>query len=204
MAYPDLVTSAQVREHLTIATAQTGRDALIAELISRASIMIMEFAEREFFADGSLGSTRTFVYEGGGFLSFAPFDLRTLSSIVIDTDGTSPADTTLTADQYRLEPRQRRHGVYTGVELRGLSPVSMNSAVDYRPSRELEVTGTWGFSSVPEDVQEATILTVMHLFRHYGQAYPADGGFEVDLSSDGRRSMPFAAVEILRRYRRGR
>lgn len=204
MAYPDLTTLANVREHLTIAAAQTGKDTLISNLISRASLAIMDYTEREFITDPALTTTRKFVYYGGGRLNLAPYDLQSVSTITIDTDGTSPADTALTADQYRLFPRQPRHGVYTSIELRGLGPGVRDSSVDYTPTRELEIAGTWGFASIPEDVEEACILMVAHLYRHFAQAYSTSGiGDELDLAAEGRREMPFAAKEILRRYRRG-
>jgi hypothetical protein len=188
---------------MAVSSGQTGKDSLIEDLISRASLAIMEHARREFITDGSLSTTRLFVYEGGGILDLAPFDLRTLTSVTIDTDGTSPADTVLTADQYRCEPRSKRHGVWTHLQLRGLSPRPASSVDDWVPSREVEIVGTWGFAAVPEDVAQATILTVMHMYRHFGQAYQASAyGDGVDVTTEGRRALPFAAVEMLRPYRR--
>jgi hypothetical protein len=190
-----LVELSQVREHALLDDARDANDDLLEQLIDRASAHIIEHAQRQFEpVDGE--QTHAFRYEGGGRLSLAPLDARTISSVAVD-------GVTLAASRYQLLPLPAPHGVHTDLELRNVSPPSRTSAVDYQPSRIVEVTGEWGFEEVPAAVQEACILTVLHLFRHFATAYTAGGiGQEIDVTTDGRRALPFAAVEMLRPFRR--
>lgn len=190
-----LVTLDQIREHALLQEAQDAQDDLLESLASRASVQVERYTQRQFTKQTN-GGDKTYRYEGGGMLSLVPYDARTITTVKID-------DVELGATRWQALPVGKPDGVFTDVELRGVSPTPKASGHDYDPSRVVTVTGTWGFDSVPDDVEEAVILTVLHLWRHFAAAYTASGiGSEQDVQTDGRRALPFAAVEMLRPYRR--
>lgn len=207
-ASQDLCTVAQVREYMMRTTGQnTDNDALIQSEITRVSDAIMVYTGHEFVTLFGTGNNATpKVYDGvgtrhfehaGGMLILAPYTLRSLTSITMDTDGTSPANTVLTADQYRLRPVNNRDGVYTQVQLRGFAPAPRTSYLDYRPTRELTITGTWGYPAVPNNVVEAAICTVAFQLRD-GAFIGQD--FEGDASRYGSVMFPTKALNLLASY----
>lgn len=150
----DLVTVEDVRRFLQKQSTDTGQDPIIATLISRASKAIIRYTEREFAPAGSAGEARTFEYAGGSFLSLSPYDLRAITRVRLDIDEASP--TTLTSSDYRLYPNPASEGVYTAIRL---APYLIHSSTRWQ-QRLVEITGTWGFASVPEEVKHWTIVTV--------------------------------------------
>lgn len=154
-----LTTLDNVRAMLQVQVDDVDADALLTDLINRASDAIIRHTGREF-APVSTNATRTFVYDGSGFLDLAPYDLQTTPAptVVMDVDGTSP--TTLASTDYKLRPKPAINSVYWGLVL----PVRYCET-------EVSVTGTWGFPSVPPQVEDACIRAVIHSFRAYSAGY---------------------------------
>lgn len=203
MASQDLVTITEVREHLKIATAETDRNALLATLITAASDAIMAHTQRELCPQTN-AAARSFRWEGGA-LDLAPYDLRSVTSIVMDTDGTNPANTTLTADDYRLLPIPTKHGVYTHVEFRGYAVRGGTSAHTYRPSRQVTITGNWGWydtANVPTNIKMACKITVGHWERKFSQYFAGAHAGDLDDGRFGAIALPSAALFLLDPYRR--
>lgn len=204
MAYPDLVTRDEVREALQIPTDQTGRNNLIDSYLSYTGRAIMDYTGREFVDSAHGSGTRYFTYWGGGFLDLAPFDLRSITTIKIDTDGTSPSPTTLTADEYRLHPRPNISGTYTHIELRGYKTATSTSDTQYSPTREVQIVGTWGFSSVPDSVKKANLIWLEHLLtsvHKFSTNSPLSAGLE-PTDVPGRIAMPGVVRLLLDPYKR--
>lgn len=151
MASIDLTTTAKVKTYLQIDSSETGQDAVIADLVTKASRQILQEFQREF-APTSSATTRTFeaeVFAGdGGFVNLAPYDLRTLTTLKIDTDTATPI--TLTSAEYRLRPVPNPFGVYDRIELKPLTRIARS--IEWK-RRQITVLGDWGFASVPEDVE---------------------------------------------------
>jgi hypothetical protein len=197
MAANDLTTTTAVREYLQFGSGEhTETDALLATLVTATSVEIMRYTGCEF-APATASATRKFVYHGGGVLILAPYTLRTVSSITIDSDESNP--TTLTTSDYRLRPIEPQNSVYTHLELRNLSPAVKTSSVDYRPTRQVSITGAWGYSSVPTDVAHACVLTVAFRFRNDSSHRGAQMG--EDIPRFGPVQFPTAAKRILDHYR---
>lgn len=160
MAAQDLTTLAEVREHQQRTDASnTTQDGLVGDLITVASDMIMEYTQREF-APQSASTARTYRYDGRGVLNLAPDDARTVTQVRIDTDTDSP--TTLDSTQYKLHPTRSKHGVYSHLHLLGIPGIALTTQA-HPVYREVEVTGTWGWGTIPEPVERACILLVMDL-----------------------------------------
>lgn len=184
----DLTTLATVREFLQMPPGETDQDLVIEDAITHASAVIQEHCEREF-APAVSSITRTFEY-GGQLLDLAPFDLRSIAPLVrVDPESASP--TTLTGDDYRVFPFPAKYGVFTGLRL-----WSVNG-----PARLVEVTGDWGFPSVPVVVEQACIVTVVIWLRREVQAF--DRTLDIDTNRLERPSeLPSAAVGMLRPFKR--
>lgn len=199
MAAGDLTTLASVREFLRITdAAQTGSDDLLTAFIAQASKAIHRHTGREFAPLSTSPQTRIFTYYGGGRLYFTPYDLATVTSVQIDTDGSSP--TTLTEDEdYYLFPRNVNDGVYEYAELRGCEPAPKSSSNVTRPWREVTIAGTWGFASVPADVKTAANMLVAFWFRQHSTV-PGN-----TLAGEGDRfgpvSWPSGVLQLLASYR---
>lgn len=195
MATQDLTNLTAVRRFLQKSASDTAQDSEIGYLITRASDAIMRYCEREFKTTGTNPFARTFEYRGGGFLDFAPWDAQTITQVRLDTDDDNP--TTLTADEFRAYPTHKPQGVYTGVRL---DPAIAYSRARWE-HRLCEVTGTWGFASVPADVEHATILTVNNWLKLDVTAY------ESVLSTDEQQlerpaGIPSRAQMLLKPFKR--
>lgn len=201
MAAGDLTTLASVREFLRISdSSQTDMDAALTTMIGQASKAIHHHTGREFAPLSTASQARIFEYYGGGVLFLTPYDAKTVTSVQIDTDSDSP--TTLVEDSdYFLKPRGAFQGVYTHIELRGYEPAAKSSTAAFasKPWREVTVTGTWGFASVPSDVAVACNMLVAFWYRNHSA--PAGR----DLANDGDRfgpvNMPTGVMQLLAPYR---
>lgn len=144
---------------------------------------------------------RIFRYGGSGHLDLHPYDLRTLASAVLYTDLDTAQQATLTADQYRLEPRgQTPAGTYLGLKL----PYPALVEAEYGFGWEITVTGSWGMNATPGGVKLACKQWVDNIVRNPGSyASHAMSGYTVIPEVDDRRpGMPPAVRHRLDRWRR--
>ena len=197
MAAADLCTVEEVRDFLQKPVADTNQDQILGSLITRASYAIMRFCEREFAPAGSVGVTRTFqIGYGDEWLSLAPYDLQTVTLVQVDTDTTAY---TLSTDEYRLDPPGKPQSVYTSIRLRPLSVST--SGRQLWPTRQVQITGTWGFPSVPDDVKHACVVTVATWFRRDAASFSSV--FRLDEGAVERpEALPSAVKGVLTPWRR--
>lgn len=199
MAANDLTSIESYREYSAVSgAAATALEDRIASIITVASEAIMQFCQQEF-APVTASAARQFEYRGGGVLSLAPYSLRSVTSVEIDTDTDSP--TTLEATQYRLAPLPARNGVYTTLHMIGVGV--QPALVEQSPSlRVVTVTGAWGYAAVPGPVREACNMTVGYILRTMSQHQ----GDEFDSGSAGWGGsavlLPGNAKRLLAPYRR--
>jgi len=201
MAATDLTTLAAVQEHRQVFdTANTTQNALIESLITVASDMIIDYTQREFLPQSGTGGTpiaRLYRYEGRGVLPLGQDDARTVTQVRIDTDTDSP--TTLASTQYKTWPTRQRDGVITALHLINI-PGDAKTAQAWPVYREVEVTGTWGWPSVPEKVERACILLVMDLLSRTSSWRNSD--MDDLMPSPGGSAMPLHVRTMLSSYRR--
>ena len=189
MASYDLCGTADVATYLQKASTDTSQNALMGDLITRASRSILNWTGREFAPAGT--AARSWWYYGDEVLSLAPYDFRS-GTVQIDTHTSSPSTLTENSDYY-LEPLPAPDGVYQHIRFaRGWCAYNQ---------REVTITGNWGFSAVPEDVKHACVVTVGIWMRRDVQAFSAT--FNVD---EGRlerpEALPSAVRATLGHYRR--
>lgn len=148
MPVGDLTDLDAVRQSRFTQDSDTGEDAEVRTLITSASRAIARYCGREF-SPATDGEAREFEYDGRGPVLVTPYDLRAVTQVRIDTDTTVPQ--TLLDTEWRLWPNPARDGVYSGVRI---------TRCTWRRRTVVEITGDWGFSSVPTDVEHACIITV--------------------------------------------
>lgn len=195
MAAQDLTSLSDVRLFLQKPDADTGQDTIISALITRASDAIMRYTQREF-APAASSTARTFLSDNRGYVSLAPYDVRAVSQIRLDTDTSNPV--TLTTDEYRLRPLPAVHGVYTFLLLNPLSGRPNTRFAE----RTVEITATWGFATVPEDVEHACILTVVEWLRDDVSAFTTAYEGEDNPPNSPVSSIPQDARAVLTPYMR--
>lgn len=165
MAAQDLCSLSDVRGFLELPTGDTGRDSLISSTITPISDAIARYCQREFVATAS--ATRVFRLDVGTLkLDFAPYDLRTASSVRLHPETDQPITLTAVTD-YQLQPvTTPSFGVYTGIRIGSRQAnVFQSDSARYFGYAQLGITGAWGFATVPEDVKRAAVVAVASAIR---------------------------------------
>lgn len=207
-------------------------------LINGYSDAIQRYTKREFMpktptADSDQPVARGFDYDGSGFLSLAPYDLRSLGGngfggtggITMFTDQPSAyqralADVTSTLEgEYRLEPAGKsEEGTYLWLTVpvidrvyprtRRLSDTMPWTRIHSQFGDRVTVSGYWGVGDVPEDVELACLMACEMEWRR--EARRASGGTplsdeEPDLTPDrGAFWLPFEPRSLLFRFMEAR
>lgn len=215
MAAWDLCASSDVKTALEITS--TTRDTLIAEYISDASREIMRICEREFAPATASELRRIKVdprerVEGCVYIDFAPYDLRSVSTFTLHPEASGDSETLTENTHYTLmpvravaSPTDSAFGVYTRIRF------DVNQTFSSTFFRRFgyclaDITGAWGFASVPRDVKDAAVLTVTSWLRRDFPAF-AQGGFDSEPATlaperQGTYSIPRAAIRKLQPFKR--
>lgn len=214
MADQDLTTLASVRAFLELPATDTSRDTLFGTLITQASDVIIRHAGRQF-APASGNATHTIpVYpekrdtpNGPYRVDLYPYDLRGVTAAYLHYSHADQVTLTFGTDMV-LNPAGGIPAVsgagHTHAYLRpGLNVTGGPLYANFGYS-ELRITGSWGFSEIPEDIEYAANLTVASWLRRDIAAYDigADDGRGLGPDAPTVYSLPMAAVRILEHYRR--
>ncbi len=205
MPAQDLCSLADVRASLEIPGSDTSRDSLISTLITAASTAIMNETDREF-APVTASATRRFKV-AGLTVNLAPYDLRTVTAVTLNPEGTSPSVLNVTTD-YQLQPIGAPSGTYTSIAFSGLLASLFSSQTVFSFGYALvDIAGAWGFATVPTDVNRACVVTVGSWLRKDVSALIASG--ELDMTGGGlapafpsTMEIPNAAKQLLAQFYR--
>jgi hypothetical protein len=98
------------------------------------------------------------------FLDLAPYDAQSISAASLHPESSSPV--ALVADtDFLMEPTEKREGVYTSAKFYPSTPVFSSFTASRWGFAYVDLTGTWGFPSVPQDVQDVCIKVVVSWMR---------------------------------------
>lgn len=194
-----LVTHAQAEAWLgrhDIQLSDEGEDdQVVATLVNGASAAVQSELDRKL-RPLETAAAKKFSYDGSGFLSTAPFELRTLTSAVLYSDlptsswWTLAAQTSVLESDYRLEPHQTNTlGTY---DFLTLPTTSQRRNGGY----EVTLTGNWGATTVPGDIQWL-VLEIIRL--SYPTVLNVEATEDVGLTLTW---LPRQLMEILDRYKR--
>jgi hypothetical protein len=147
-----LVELEEVRDAMELREDATELDDQIRALIPKLSQRIMYEIEREV-APPSTAVQRTFSM-CGRILDVSPYDLRSVSSLVVDPARTARV---MTANlDYKLLPvGGDRWGVYTEIEFG--RHVDLSAYTYTFAEVDVQITGNWGFASIPQIAKDACI-----------------------------------------------
>lgn len=159
----DLTDDATLRAFRPIRNTQEATTTRIALLISAMSSAIRRYTQREFLGK-NLGEgfnpdateTRTFAYDGSGYLSMAPFEARAITTVQLEGDeleAVTGSDSVGSTRYLAQPPQKTTEGTYLYLTL-----PTIQSCRD----RDLlvEVTAKWGIVDLPDDVELAALHAV--------------------------------------------
>lgn len=192
MASTDLITLDDARAFLQKQSGQGATDEVLSDLISRASRVIQRHIELEV-APATTSTARSFDWDGTMRLSLAPYVARTVTAVSLDGES-------LDSSGWRLMPNPARDGVYYTLHF---DYTAVPVTTSYFPTRTASVTGTWGFSEVPEELKQATCETVAAWYRGRVAGFTAqfeDSGEQA--TGRGPEALPLGAYRILEAWRR--
>jgi hypothetical protein len=189
-------TLAVVKASLRIEAGDTQDDALIEQAIESASRRIDGYCGRWFY---KTASTAIPIFNEHETILRFPNDIANTSvTIRIDTTGDGTFDTTLVqGTDYILQPTNAPLNGYPYSQAVMIAGATF--PVYYSPAPPTcEVTGFWGWNTVPNDVQEACILMSMRQFARLNAALGVVGFADMALQV---RSIDPDIRDLLNPYR---
>ena len=147
-------------------------DTLLELSIESASREIDSYTERVFYQTGSEGTPVARVYVPQDLYVVETDDIISVSTLKTDSNGDGTFDTTFDASDFQLEPL---NGLAGGIE----TPFTRIRAVGtylwptYEPRNvdanqaSVQVTGVFGFATVPTAVRQACILSALRQYKRY-------------------------------------
>jgi hypothetical protein len=145
-------------------------DALLELAIESASRDIDAYTERVFFSTGATAVSRVYIPQDLYLLETD--DIISVTSIKSDSTGEGGFDLTWDASDYQLEPL---NGIAGGIT----TPFTRIRAVGsklwpiYEPrdinagQASVQITGVFGFPSVPIAIKQATVLSALRAYKRY-------------------------------------
>ena len=147
-------------------------DSLLELSIESASREIDSYTERVFYQTGSEGTPVARVYVPQDLYVVETDDIISVTTLKTDSNGDGTFDTTFDASDFQLEPL---NGLAGGIE----TPFTRIRAVGtylwptYEPRNvdanqaSVQVTGVFGFATVPTAVRQACILSSLRAYKRY-------------------------------------
>lgn len=192
-----LTTLADVRAQLSLDASVDEHDTLLTMLIERATGAVQRYTGCEFVSaahddqEEEADVARRFLHDGSPYLRLSPFDAKAVTSVVVDPDGDDPQ--TIATTDWRTLPVASRNGEIHTIELLG-------STYGCSPDRRrlVEVTGRWGWPTVPAEVKQACDAIVVHWYRVHALSQQS---FQTDVDRYGPVAFPTMARMLLQPFR---
>jgi hypothetical protein len=192
--------------HLAMETpvTDTSMDDIAQEYINEASELIGKTCYRQF-APIETGISRTFLVNSSGRATFGIHDLQSATTVILHPETTNPV--TVASTDYQLEPWVQPDGVYTAIRISPWIPLVSLRQLKFGRA-ELQITGTWGYPTIPEPVKRACVVTVRSWLRKDAQAMAGSAvsgyysGQELPAALPTTYALPAAALRMLNRYQK--
>jgi hypothetical protein len=154
-------TLAELKAYLKIDDSM--EDTLLENIVEAASRSIDRIANRRFYLDSSASAR---YYRPADLLRVFTDDFGSTSGLVVKTDqndaGVYATTLTLNTD-YIVEPVNAAAKGRPWNYITIVSGESYSLPVNYRP--QVEVTARWGWPSVPDDINQATLILSADLYK---------------------------------------
>lgn len=154
-------TLAELKSYLKIEDSM--EDSLLENIVEAASRSIDRIANRRFYLDSS-ASART--YRPSDLLRVFVDDFGSTSGLVVKTDPNASGTyvTTLVVNtDFIVEPVNASAKGRPWNYITIVSGESFSLPTNYRP--QVEVTARWGWPSVPDDINQATLILSADLYK---------------------------------------
>ena len=163
-------TLAEVKAAARIPSSDTIDDALLELSIESASRDLDAYTERVFYSTGATAVTRVYIPQD--IYLVETDDIISVQTLKSDSTGNGTFDITWAATDFQLEPLNGRAG---GID----TPATRIRAIGeylwpvYEPRNvnsnqaSVQVTGVFGFASVPIAIKQATILAALRAYKRY-------------------------------------
>lgn len=154
-------TLAELKSYLKIEDSM--EDTLLEHIVEAASRSIDRIANRRFYLDSS-ASART--YRPSDLLRVFVDDFGSTSGLIVKTDPNSAGvyQTTLVVNtDFITEPVNAAAKGRPWNYITIVSGESFSLPTNYRP--QVEVTARWGWPSVPDDINQATLILSADLYK---------------------------------------
>ncbi len=188
----DYCTVAQVKALLN--ASESGDDALLADLVTRASAMVDSYTRRRTFAERIETRYYTPGEDTSGRLLFLDDDLLSITTLT-NGDGTIIA-----AADYVLRPANILPA--WGIRLKASSGISWTCEDD--PEDAISVAGEWGYCTEadrPADITQAAARLALWLYRQREAPFSRVGN-AITGEYEAPVALPDDVKAILARYRR--
>jgi hypothetical protein len=145
-------------------------DGLLEIAIESSSRDIDAYTERVFFSTGATAVARVYIPQD--IYLVETDDIISVTTLKSDSTGNGTFDVTWAASDYQLEPLNGRAG---GID----TPATRIRAIGdylwpvYEPRNvnsnqaSVQVTGVFGFASIPSAIKQATILASLRAYKRY-------------------------------------
>ena len=145
-------------------------DALLEIAIESSSRDIDAYTERVFYSTGATAVARVYIPQD--IYLVETDDIISVTTLKSDSTGNGTFDVTWAASDYQLEPLNGRAG---GID----TPATRIRAIGdylwpvYEPRNvnsnqaSVQVTGVFGFASIPSAIKQATILASLRAYKRY-------------------------------------
>lgn len=187
-------TLAQVKAAMRIPTADTVDDALIETAIESASRQIDGHCQRRFYT-----TSATRVYTPNDSYICEIDDLVTLTTLRTQSDIDGTYDTTWASTDYQLEPLNKLAG---GLEVSWTQIRAVGDFLfpTFGGEATVQVTGTFGWATVPSEIKQACIILSQRQYKRYDSPLGVAGVGEIGVIRVSRIDPDVAS--ILAPYRR--
>ena len=190
-------TLAQVKAALRITDSVD--DSLLEMAIESASRAIDQYTARNFYNAG----TAIRYYAPSDSLNVEIDDMISLSSLQTMSDDDQVYDTTWASDDYQLEPL---NGIVDGIAqpYNHIRAIGDYTFLTLAGEATIKVTAVWGWSAVPIQVTQATVIQASRIFKRLDSPLGIISG-ELGSMRVGSRLDPDVAqlVDSLRKIRMG-
>ena len=187
-------TLAELKARMGVPVSDTQDDSIMEAVIEAASRMIDKFCNRVFYS--TVGQVRYFS-PATEVLCFTD-DIQSVSAVATDRNLDRTWSNSISAANYELGPLNNLSlgFPYTEIRMKPLAGESFDLGLEM-----VKVTGTWGFASVPDAVNEACLITAARYFKRKDAPFGVAGGGEVGQAVALRAVDPDASV-LLAPYRK--
>lgn len=185
----------ELKARMSIPVSDTGDDSILEAVIEASSRMIDKYCGR-FFYQTSAGQIR-YYSPASEVLCFTD-DVITVTALATDRNLTRTWDHPIVAADYELGPLNNAgfSFPYTEIRIKPLAGDSFDLGLEM-----VKVTGTYGWSSIPDAINEACLITAARYFKRKDAPFGVAGGGEVGQSVALRAVDPDCQV-LLAPYRK--